>query len=85
MPLEIMEFDQLVWSQSLDLTQDFLIGSCSSEYLIMWRLLMLVSFQITRGHVISHDLLRIMFPEFNIDKIDFFQGQGLYFLMAKMK
>jgi hypothetical protein len=39
---------------------------------------MIVYFKIVKGHVISHDILRIVFLEFYIDKFDFLQGCSLF-------
>jgi len=77
--LEFIKLGQFIWSQSLYLTQDLLIGPCSSEYFILRRIFMFISFQIAEGHVITYDLLWIMLLEFDIEQLDFVQGRGLYF------
>jgi hypothetical protein len=74
MLLEVIKIDQFFWSQSLNTTQDFLIGPCSSEYFVLRKIFMFISFQIAKGHVITYDIQRIMIPEFDIDQLDFFQG-----------
>jgi hypothetical protein len=74
MLLELIKIDQFFWSQSLNMTQDLLIGPCSSEYFVLRKIFMFISFQIAEGHVITYNLQRIMILEFDIDQLDFFQG-----------
>jgi hypothetical protein len=85
MLLEVIKIDQFFWSQSLNTTQDLLIGPCSSKYFILRKIFMFIYFQITEGHVITYNLHQIVLLEFDIDQLDFFKGRSLYFQMAEIE
>jgi len=45
---------------------------------------MFISFQATTRHVITHDLMWVMFPKLDVDHFKFLQGRSLSFGMSEI-